>query len=74
MRKTFTQERVWGRDYILAGQRIMSSYKFVRRLRDCGLLGFTLVACFDSSHSFKTGRPHAAIVYAEQLLGQGYEI
>ena len=25
----------------------MSSYKFVRRLRACGLLGFTLVACFD---------------------------
>ena len=27
----------------------MSSYKFVRRLRACGLLGFTLVACFEAA-------------------------
>ena len=31
----------------------MSSYKIVRRLRDYGLLGFTLVACFDSIHRVK---------------------
>ena len=58
----YTWEDFPPKAHILAGQRIMSSYKFVRRLRDCGLLRFTLVACFDSSHSCKTGRPRAAIV------------